>query len=247
MVHQQVTSESQPVCRSPTFSNCDNHLAAVVAIKPLPESGDHLEKMSAFPIVSLDSSGILVVWTVLDSQRDHEKNLGLAHWGQVRMVSTTRIDLSHTMHSELGPSHEIRAHDIGVDPGDSSHLLAAAGDGLVIHGSTQPDHRPSPRLYRPEIETLSACRSVAACPFDESYFLIGSDDGSIRLHSMMNERPLITWSGTVDNEPIMRVVWSPSRPCVFFILDTANRYTMTKTLDYVYSTKFLKRFMTAFI
>ena len=54
--------------------------------------------------------------------------------------------------------------------------------------------------------------------------LVGSEDGSIRLHSTTTDhRPLITWAGTVDNQPIVKVVWSASRPCVFFILDTDNR------------------------
>ena len=54
--------------------------------------------------------------------------------------------------------------------------------------------------------------------------------GGMELHLFTNNiyavllfRPLITWAGTVDNEPIVKVVWSTSRPCVFFILDTANR------------------------
>ena len=72
-------------------------------------------------------------------------------------------------------------------------------------------------------ETSSSVSSLAFCPYDEPFMLLGSEDGSIRLHSTNNDRPLITWSGTVDNEPIVKVVWSTSRPCVFFILDTANR------------------------
>ena len=229
MLHQQVWDSSGPVWRSPTFSNCDTHLHPVTCVTPLPDQVDssilHHDRFSAFPLVSLDRAGILVIWTVLDSQRDHEKNLGLAHWGQVRIVKTTLINLSSTLHLELGPDHEISAFDVGIDPEDSSHLLIGVGDGLVIHGSTQPDHRPSPRLYRPEVETIASSRSIAFCPFDESYFLAGSDDGSIRLHHVVNEKPLITWSGTVDNQPINKVIWSPSRPCVFCILDTANRFS----------------------
>ena len=140
-----------------------------------------------------------------------------------RMVSTTVIQLANLVHTELGPDLELHAYDIGIDPDDSSHLFVAADDGLVIHGSTQPDHRPTPRMFKPEIETLSACKSISFCPFDEPYMIVGSEDGSIRLHNTVNEKPLITWSGTVDNEPILRVIWSPSRPCVFFLLDTANR------------------------
>ena len=72
-------------------------------------------------------------------------------------------------------------------------------------------------------ETSSSVASLSFCPYDEPFLLLGSEDGGIRLHSTNNDRPLITWAGTVDNEPIIRTVWSSSRPCVFFILDTANR------------------------
>ena len=136
-------------------------------------------------------------------------------------MATSSTDLASLAHFELAhPVAEaaLHAYDIGIDPDDGSHVVIASDDGIVVHASTQPDHRPSPRLYRPEIETMSTCRSIAFCPFDEMFMLIGSEDGSIRLHNTG-----ITWAGTVDNEPILRVVWSPSRPCVFFILDTANR------------------------
>ena len=44
---------------------------------------DVRDRLSAFRVVSVDYSGKLVIWTVLDFQRDYEKNLSLAHWGQV--------------------------------------------------------------------------------------------------------------------------------------------------------------------
>ena len=72
-------------------------------------------------------------------------------------------------------------------------------------------------------ETSSSVASLSFCPYDEPFLLLGSEDGGIRLHSTGNDRPLITWAGTVDNEPIVKTAWSSSRPCVFFILDTANR------------------------
>ena len=53
--------------------------------------------------------------------------------------------------------------------------------------------------------------------------LAGSDDGTVRLHAVTNERPLITWPGTVDGMPIVQVIWSFSRPCVFYVLDNLSR------------------------
>ena len=86
------------------------------------------------------------------------------------------------------------------------------------------DHRPNPRSFKPDVEVLSAAvRSLSFCPFGEGYMLAGSDDGSVRLHAATNERPLITWPGTVDGQPIVRLLWSTSRPCVFVVLDTASR------------------------
>ena len=43
------------------------------------------------------------------------------------------------------------------------------------------------------------------------------------MHSVTSEKPLITWPGSVNGQPILRIIWSPSRPCVFYILDSDSR------------------------
>ena len=53
--------------------------------------------------------------------------------------------------------------------------------------------------------------------------ITGMDDGGVRLHNIQSERPLITWQGTIDELPIKKIIWSPSRPCVFVILDVQSR------------------------
>ena len=230
--HQQLHQQNQHTARSPTFSHTDAHCSRVTAIKPLVDSSDlemtelsgDANKLSAFQMVSVENLGQVVIWTVLDYQRDFDQNLGLAHWGQVRMVPSSVVNLGSLITADLhNHEHEVHAYDISMDPEDGTRFYVGADDGIVIHGSTQADHRPSPRLFKPEIETSASCNSIAFCPFDEPYMLLGSQDGSIRLHNSSNERPLITWAGTVDNEPIIKVIWSTSRPCVFYILDSANR------------------------
>ena len=42
--------------------------------------------MAAFQLVSVENQGRAVVWTVLDTQRDFNTQLGLAHWGQVNQL-----------------------------------------------------------------------------------------------------------------------------------------------------------------
>ena len=44
--------------------------------------------------MTVEERGALVVWTVLDGQRDAAgQHIGLAHWGSVRLVSTLALDL----------------------------------------------------------------------------------------------------------------------------------------------------------
>ena len=85
------------------------------------------------------------------------------------------------------------------------------------------DHKPSPRSYKPELESNIAIHSLTYCPFGEQFILAGSDDGSVRMHSAVSEKPLITWPGTVNGQPVLQIIWSSSRPCVFFILDSDSR------------------------
>ena len=52
----------------------DCHLASII-LSP--------QGLAAFQLVSVESQGRAVVWTVLDTQRDFNTQLGLAHWGQL--------------------------------------------------------------------------------------------------------------------------------------------------------------------
>ena len=91
-------------------------------------------------------------------------------------------------------------------------LFVAMGNGHIFHGSIHAEHRPSPRHYKGELDSSVAVRSLTFCPFGgEQFFLAGCDDGSVRLHSVTSEKPLITWPGTVDGQPILQIIWSPSR------------------------------------
>ncbi len=231
--HQEVLREGKDqkdrIFRSATFTtlqegNSDEsgagHLSQVTVVKPLPEPKEDvtnfLPTSNAFQLLTAEEAGIIFVWTVLDSRnQDPEQHLGLAHWGKIRLVRTIVVDLSS----------DCSISDVCFDPLDGSRLFVASDNGLVIHTSTHPDHRPVPRSYRPDCESLlAACRSLSFCPFGrEQYFLAACDDGAVRLHAVSNERPLISWPGTVeDGQPARSVTWSQSRPCVFFVLDSGN-------------------------
>ena len=87
------------------------------------------------------------------------------------MVASSVIDLSSLALLDLHESSQLHCHDINMDSLDPSRLFKLGGHlviylsktfskirfyvasdgGLVLHGSTQSDHRPSPRIFKPEI------------------------------------------------------------------------------------------------
>ena len=157
--HQQVLTTTSEVARSPTFTSSEAHHSRITAIKPLPsghsdlevETFSQLHGLSAFQIVTLEVEGKVVIWTLLDHQKDYEKHLGLAHWGQVRMVASNTIDLHSLTASDPLEQAEHHGHDISMDPLDVSRFYVASDGGTILHGSTQADHRPSPRTFKSEI------------------------------------------------------------------------------------------------
>ena len=157
--HQQVLTTTSEVARSPTFTSSEAHESKITAIKPLPsghsdlevETFSQLNGLSAFQIVTLEVEGKVVIWTLLDHQKDYEKHLGLAHWGKVRMVASNTIHLHSLTASDPLEQQEHHGHDISMDPLDVSRFYVASDGGTILHGSTQADHRPSPRTFKSEI------------------------------------------------------------------------------------------------
>ena len=132
---------------------------------------------NTFQIVSCEELGKVIIWTVLDSVRDSDAHLGLAHWGCVRVVSSVKIELSQSCYDVIFGS---RSYESGG--GHRGDLFVSLGNGHLFHGSVHADHKPSPRFYKAELESHVSVRSLAFCPFGEQFILAGSDDGSVGIH-----------------------------------------------------------------
>ena len=151
-------SSTQDVFRSPTFTtnSAENgHNSAITAVKPLPEPQDdgrggrekafaaaapNASGFATFQLVTIEERGALIVWTVLDGQRDVDQHIGLAHWGSVRLVSTMVLDLRALLMGtkgaqQLGP--EVNSFDVTFDPGDGSRVYVGTENGTVLHASVQ--------------------------------------------------------------------------------------------------------------
>ena len=227
----KMDANDETVHRSPTFTSSDaaeenGHESPITGIHPihsLESSASTDFEADTFQLITCEEQGKVIIWTVIDSVRDSDVHLGLAHWGCVRIVSSVQLEVPLDCLSSYDITFGTFADVKDGDTSNRSDFFVATGNGNLYHASALVDHKPSPRFYKPELESTTAIRSLTFCPFGEQFILAGSDDGSVRMHSVTSEKPLITWPGTVNGQPVLKIIWSPSRPCVFYILDSDSR------------------------
>lgn len=133
----------------------------------------------------------------------------------------------------LGPS----VLGIACLPWEPSQFLVQKIEGGLLHGSRFAN-LGLPKQYKCDgLNFGSQVTAVHFSPFARGYFLAGCRDGSIRLYCHTIAHPLVTWSSFCvqyralahsvhDNANlpgIEQVQWSPQRPAVFYVLDTAGR------------------------
>uniref|UniRef100_A0A8C3X1Q1 Cytoplasmic dynein 2 intermediate chain 1 n=1 Tax=Catagonus wagneri TaxID=51154 RepID=A0A8C3X1Q1_9CETA len=108
-------------------------------------------------------------------------------------------------------------------PSDPNHFVVGTDVGLLSH-STRQDLRVSPRLFRPRQQGVRPGRVnvIDFSPFGEPIFLAGCSDGSIRLHQLASERPLLQWDSSTGGRAVSALCWSPTRPAVFLVQDDAS-------------------------
>jgi len=71
---------------------------------------------------------------------------------------------------------------------------------------------------------MGPCLGVSCSPFVKRLFLTCSSDGSVRLYDTLSQRPLVVYEPGY-NEYVMKVCWSPFRPCVFIaVTNTGHVY-----------------------
>ncbi|NXX89151.1 WDR60 protein, partial [Centropus bengalensis] len=56
-------------------------------------------------------------------------------------------------------------------------------------------------------------------------------DGSIRLHQMTSEYPLLQWNDSTNGQPIIALQWAITRPAVFFVLDASSNIYIWDLLE----------------
>uniref|UniRef100_A0A667GYT6 Cytoplasmic dynein 2 intermediate chain 1 n=1 Tax=Lynx canadensis TaxID=61383 RepID=A0A667GYT6_LYNCA len=205
-----------------------NHRGPVQAVEPISTSVykkqsfvlspfSTQEEMSglSFHVASLEESGVLNVWVRLNALSGIIPATS-AHLFIFPFLSS----LSHRRYEFWGAAQTLSVKFLPSDPG---HFIVGTDTGLISHGTRQ-DLRVSPKLYKPQQCGMRPVRVhvMDFSPFGEPIFLAGCSDGSIRLHQLTSERPLLQWDGGTDGRAITGLRWSLTRPAVFLAQDDTS-------------------------
>ncbi|XP_075443936.1 cytoplasmic dynein 2 intermediate chain 1 isoform X3 [Ascaphus truei] len=241
MHHTMSISHTNWTFRSATFSTDGvftkiNHTGVIMAIEPVSSVvyKDHAistlsspeEKSGlSFQIASLDESGHLILWVVVELRKvdlaGSQSDLGLIPGGKVKLVHSSAIHLNGDFFSKDVISFGIpETLNIKFLPQDSNHFVIGTDIGLVSHGTRYGLIVP-PKQYKP-LQSKTRPVKVTAIdfsPFGVPAFLAGCSDGCIRLHMITAECPVMQWNDSTNGHSITSLQWSLTRPTVFFVLD----------------------------
>ncbi|XP_028826200.1 WD repeat-containing protein 60 isoform X2 [Denticeps clupeoides] len=254
--HKLSVGESEWILRYPTFStdailSGSGHLSPVRSVEPvtastsevlrseLPVMTNYKESLGlSFQLASLDENGLLNLWVVVElpkvSEAGSQTDLGLWPGGKVKLLHSSSVQTCDTRSSALdraqpGPLQTLLLKFL---PSDSSHYLIGTNMGLVWHGTTH-GLKAHPKFYWPQVPGFRPVqvKSIEFCPSGDPYFLVGCGDGSIRLHSVLSEEPVLEWGGTSGEVGVISAQWSLTRPSVFCVLDTASNLHLWDLLE----------------
>ncbi|XP_048367590.1 cytoplasmic dynein 2 intermediate chain 1 isoform X2 [Sphaerodactylus townsendi] len=246
MHHCMNFNETDWAFRSPTFSTDGvftslSHMCPILTIEPVSttvfkEQNCGLSYLSSreellglsFQIASMDENGILSLWVVVELQKEDlagsQRDLGLIPGGKVKLVhsSTFQIKCSYLPKDTmcLGTCQPL---NIKFLPSNPNHFIVGTDMAVVTHG-TRHELKAPPKLFKPQQGGPRSARVNAMdfSPFGKPLFLAGCSDGSIRLHQMTSELPLIQWNASTAGQPIIALQWALTRPAVFFALDATS-------------------------
>ncbi|KAL5502881.1 hypothetical protein EMCRGX_G009730 [Ephydatia muelleri] len=214
-MHKSPSTEySSPVPRVATFTTAglvapDNHSSPICTIAPLtagatdsslaPGAGEDSVGLS-FQLATLDHSGRLNLW--------------------VKLVKNVTIETCAPIGRALSVATAERVFCMQFSPSDPNHLYVGMDTGCVHH-FTRYGRRPIPKLYGSgQMEgVMCDISSVSFCPQQPDHFLSAGSDGSLRLHCITREHPLVYWPHSTGGTSVKSVQWSPSKPGLFVVLD----------------------------
>ncbi|XP_010005347.1 PREDICTED: WD repeat-containing protein 60 [Chaetura pelagica] len=247
-------SETDWTFRVPTFStdgilNSVSHTSPILAVEPVsaslyadPNYGlsslSYQEEISSHPfqIASMDENGILNMWVVVELQKvdlaGSQTDLGLIPGGKVKLVHSSTMDLNNSLFPKDVRQRMPQTLTIKFLSSNPNNFIVGTNIGLVGHG-TRHDLKVFPKLFRPRESALRSIsiNAIDFFPFGKPLFLVGCSDGSIRLHQMTSEYPLMQWNDSTNGQPVIALQWALTRPSVFFVLDALSNIYIWDLLE----------------
>ncbi|XP_053115144.1 cytoplasmic dynein 2 intermediate chain 1 isoform X2 [Hemicordylus capensis] len=246
MHHCMKVNETDWTFRSPTFSTDGvftsvNHMCPVLTIETIStsvfkEQNCGLSYLSSqeemlglsFQIASMDENGTLSVWVVIELQKGDlagsQNDLGLIPGGKVKLVHSSTVQLNCSFSPKdtwyLGIPQTL---NIKFLPSNPNHFIVGTDIAVVSHG-TRHELRVPPKWFKPQQAgpRSTEVNAIDFSPFGKPIFLVGCSDGSIRLHHMTSELPLMQWNNSTMGQAIVALQWALTRPAVFFVLDAMS-------------------------
>ncbi|XP_072432294.1 cytoplasmic dynein 2 intermediate chain 1 isoform X4 [Chiloscyllium punctatum] len=233
------------ILRTPTFSTdgvltAVNHSCAVKAVYPVSSAcfDNHDVGLSlfssqkgssglSFQLATLDEGGLLNLWVVVELQKADLAgsliDLGLIPGGKIKLIHSSSIEVNSFLPRNLMQLGPPRTLSIRFLPSDPNHFFIGTDTGLVSHG-TRHGLQAAPKLYRFQINGSRPVQvtCIDFCHFGKTLFLVGCSDGTIRLHSVTTELPVIQWNESTQGRSIQAVLWALTRPSMFFVLDVSS-------------------------
>ncbi|XP_011156708.1 cytoplasmic dynein 2 intermediate chain 1 isoform X2 [Solenopsis invicta] len=229
MWHQRITDKANEldwVIRTPTYTTTvelDAHTSQVVAIRVLSKiettsAKERSNKFVPIQICSLDEDGCFIIWSIVHNMGINIDDLGLSHWGDIRLVKNQKTFL-RKKDTEIMNTFV----DMHVDSANTNNIYIATNSTDVLH-TTYIGNRTNPLTYKPA--NLSECGTstcIDVCPFGQSFFWVGCDDGTIRLHYLNMERPIVQLKNEQYTDEIKALQWSKTKPLTVYTLDNKSR------------------------
>ncbi|XP_061569103.1 cytoplasmic dynein 2 intermediate chain 1 [Cololabis saira] len=232
--------------RQPTFSTdaimtSSGHLSSVTSVQVVPSTvagglgpgfplltSEEESSGLSFQLASLDESGVLNFWVVLELPKSNEAgsttDLGLRPGGKVKLLhSSSLLTAERVKCRDAMKTGSLQTQLLKFLPSNSNHFFIGTNMGVVNHG-TSHGVKALPKFYRfQETEVLPVdVTSIDFSPFRPHLFLVGCGDGSIRLHAVSREQPVAEWKSSTAGEPVVSLQWTQTRMTVFCVLDAAS-------------------------
>ncbi|KAK1936950.1 WD repeat-containing protein 60 [Phytophthora citrophthora] len=239
-----VLVDSQAVY-TPAYSTCgmnyrapEQHNSTIVALEVVERNSD---TGGTFQFGSMDDRGVLIIWSLIEFDSGDEAlatDKCVQIGGNVKMVMNTRIDLQQqylatnvmktrgkkgalplspsSVESFVGPVVAV----FKFFPRDPNQFIVGTRTGQLVRGN-RFDKVSSRLQYQrdQELKPGNASAGVVCIdfhPFEQDYFLVGYEDGSICLYHSDVSLCLTSWEEVPFGVSVCAVKWSSSRPGVFY-------------------------------